>query len=232
MIRARRSDDRGRFDLGWLDTRHTFSFGEYHDPEQMGFRSLRVINEDVIAPGTGFPMHPHRDMEIISYVRRGALEHADSMGNGSVIRAGDFQMMSAGRGVRHSEANPSESEPVHLFQIWIVPRERRAEPRYGELRDVLGSRRNELVLAASPDGAEGSLPIRQDARVYVGRVDAGRSLTFATSEDRGVWVQVAAGEVSVLGESLAAGDGAAITDEERVEIEAQADSELLLFDMG
>lgn len=232
MIRVRRGEDRGRFDLGWLDTQHTFSFGDYYDPEQMGFRSLRVINEDVIGPGTGFPMHPHRDMEIISYVRRGALAHEDSMGNGSVIRAGDFQMMSAGRGVRHSEANPSESEPVHLFQIWITPSERLAEPRYGELRDVFGSRRNELVLAASPDGAAGSLPIRQEARVYVGRVDAGASVTHATSSDRGVWVQVVAGEASILGETLAAGDGAAITEEERVEIEARADSEVLLFDLG
>ncbi len=231
MIRIRKSDERGQADHGWLKTHHTFSFADYYDPAHMGFRSLRVINDDVVAGGGGFPTHPHRDMEIITYVLQGALEHKDSMGNGSVIRPGNVQYMAAGTGVQHSEFNHSPIESVHLLQIWIQPDTRGAKPRYAE-KSFTDAPKGRLTLVASKSGRDGSIAINQDANVYVGKLDAGDSVTQNIGEGRGAWLQVAEGEVALNGQALKEGDGAALTAEKAVELRASQPSQVLLFDLN
>ncbi len=235
MITPRPSGERGHFNFGWLDTFHTFSFGEYHDPRHMGFRALRVINEDRVAPGAGFPTHPHRDMEILTYILEGALEHKDSMGNGSVIRAGEVQYMSAGTGVTHSEYNPSPKEGVHLLQIWILPGEEGARPRYGQRAFPKAERRGRLRLLASPDGREDSLSIRQDAFLHGTLLEPGRSVAHSFAPGRHGWIQVARGALAVGDQKLSAGDGAAISNEGAVEFKAfkaLEAAEVLLFDLA
>ena len=232
MITLRRARDRGHADHGWLDTRHTFSFSDYHDPAHMGFRQLRVINEDRVQPGAGFPSHGHRDMEIISYVLDGALAHKDSLGTGSVIRAGDVQRMTAGTGVVHSEYNHSATEPVHFFQIWIVPAARGLAPGYEQKTFPVEARRGRLRLVASRDGRAGSLTIDQDTDVYAAVLEAGQALSHELLPGRGAWVQVARGDVRLNGQSLAAGDAAAVESEPGVTITAETPAELLLFDLA
>jgi len=232
MITIRRSEDRGHFDHGWLDTRHTFSFAGYMDPAHMGFRTLRVINEDKVDPDRGFGLHPHRDMEIITVVLSGALEHKDSSGGGGVIRPGVVQHMTAGSGVRHSEFNPSDTEPVHLLQIWILPDEAGITPSYEQKEFAEEGRRGRLRLVASKDGRDGSLQIQQDASMYSTLLSAGDEVSHDLAEGRAVWVQVAQGAVSVGGKRLEQGDGAGLEQETAVEIRAQEDSELLLFDLA
>ena len=231
MMRIRKSEDRGHFDHGWLNTYHTFSFADYHDPEHMGFRSLRAINDDTVAGGGGFPIHPHRDMEILTYVLSGALEHRDSMGNGSVIRPGNVQYMSAGSGVRHSEFNHSQNEPVHLLQIWIQPDTRGATPRYAEkpFADAPG---DSLTLIASKAGRDGSIAIHQDANVYVGRLGVNAAVKYPLGAGRGAWVHVAEGDVVVNGQTLRTGDAAALTSEPAIELKATKPSQVLVFDLA
>jgi quercetin 2,3-dioxygenase len=231
MMTIRKSDERGHANHGWLDSHFTFSFAEYHDPRHMGFRSLRVINDDRIAPGGGFGMHPHRDMEIISYVLDGALEHQDSMGNGSVIRPGDFQYLSAGTGVRHSEFNPSEKEETHLLQIWIVPDERGVKPRYGE-KALAKAPTGKLHLVASKSGRDGSITIQQDADLHLARLNPKDSVEHVLNPGRHAWVHVATGEVDVNGQVLKAGDAAALSEETRVKLAAKQPSQVLLFDLN
>lgn len=228
----RRSDERGGGDYGWLKTQHTFSFDQYYDPEWMNFRSLRVINEDWVAPGAGFPMHPHRDMEIITYVLEGALKHEDSMGNGSIIRPGDGQRMSAGTGVRHSEANPSKTGPVHLLQIWIMPDRPGHEPGYEQKEFSAAEKQNKLRLVASPDGSDGSVTIHQDAKLYVSLLSSGKELKHPLASGRSAWLQVARGAVELNGQKLNQGDGAGVRNEPELAIKASADSEVLLFDLA
>lgn len=232
MIRVRRSQDRGHFNHGWLDTYHTFSFADYVDPEHMGFRTLRVINEDRVAGGGGFPMHPHRDMEIITYIISGELQHRDSMGTSSVIRPGEVQRMSAGKGVVHSEFNPSPTVPVHLLQIWILTAARGIAPSYEQKAYPEDERHNRLRLIASPDGAEGSVRIHQDARVYSSLLDAGSATRHEFSTGRHGWVQVVKGDLDVNGQRLSAGDGAALSEEAALSIEAIAPAEFLVFDLA
>jgi quercetin 2,3-dioxygenase len=232
MLTIRKSAERGHFDHGWLNTYHTFSFGDYYDPKQMGFRSLRVINEDRVAPGTGFGMHPHRDMEIVTIVLSGALEHKDSLGNGEVLRPGEFQRMTAGRGIRHSEFNPSATEPVHLYQIWLLPRATGLEPSYEQKPFDPASRAGRWQLVASPDGAEGSLTIQQDARIYLANVAAGKELPLELPPGRHGWLQVLRGEVTIDGTQLAAGDAATLSDLSRATVAATEPAELLLFDLA
>ncbi|MBV8516341.1 MAG: pirin family protein [Acidobacteria bacterium] len=230
MITVRRADERGHFDHGWLNTYHTFSFADYHDPRFMGFRSLRVINEDRVKAGVGFGTHGHRDMEILSYVLEGTLAHRDSMGNGSAIRPGDVQRMSAGTGVLHSEMNPSEDEGVHFLQIWILPERRGLTPGYEEKHFDENARHNTLRLVASPDGRDGSVTIHQNVSVYSTLLDGDASVTHAFAPNRAGWLQVARGEVDVNGTTLRAGDGAAIEDEASVTIVGRG-AEALLFDL-
>lgn len=230
MQALRRSEERGHADHGWLRAKHTFSFSDYYDPEFMGFRSLRVINEDRVAAGKGFATHGHKDMEILTYVIKGSLEHKDSMGNGSVIRPGEVQYMSAGSGVRHSEFNPDDSQELHLLQIWILPNVVGAEPRYGQ-KDFSKERSNRLCLMASPDGAESSIAIRQNAKLYGSVLQAGKSVEHRTSTDRGLWIQVVTGVLEVAGQTLKAGDALKLEGQSRVEILSKLDSELLLFDL-
>lgn len=232
MISVRKSEARGHFDHGWLDTYHTFSFADYHDPRYMGFGPLRVINEDRVEPGQGFGTHGHRNMEIISYVLSGALEHRDSMGNGSVLRRGDVQRMSAGTGVEHSEFNHSQTEPVHFFQIWLLPERRGLAPGYEEKRFEDDDKRGRFRLIASRSGRDGSVVVHQDAEVYAALLAPGDEVAHATERTRKSWVQVASGSVSVNGERLAAGDGAAIAYDDNIVIRANAETELLLFDMA
>jgi redox-sensitive bicupin YhaK (pirin superfamily) len=232
MITRRPAKERGHFDHGWLDTYHSFSFSEYHDPAHMGFRALRVINEDRVDPKAGFPPHSHRDMEIITYVLAGALAHKDSMGNGSVIRPGDVQRMSAGTGVTHSEANASETDPVHLLQIWILPEKRGIIPSYEEKKFSPEEKRGRLRLVASRDAAEGSVTIHQDARVYASVLDPGRTVRHTLDRGRGAWLHLVAGAATVNGTALATGDGAAIQNESALEIQASEPTELLLFDLA
>lgn len=227
----RRSDERGLTKRSWLDSRHTFSFGEYQDPKFVQFRSLRVLNDDHVDPGQGFGRHGHRDAEILSYVVEGQLEHQDSMGNGRIIQAGDLQYMSAGSGVMHSEFNPSDTGLVHFLQIWILPYESGGEPRYAERAMASDTRQNALTLLASGDGRDGSIGIRADAEVYFGRLDAGVSIAHTIAPSRGVWVHVIKGDVEVNGLRLAPGDGAAIEDEDSVNVAASAEAEFLLFDL-
>ena len=232
MIVQRRSGDRGHANHGWLDTYHTFSFASYYDARAMGFRDLRVINEDRVAPGQGFGTHPHRDMEIITYVLSGALEHKDSMGNGEVLRPGEFQHMSAGTGIQHSEFNPSSSEPVHLYQIWILPKSRGIEPTYSQKSFPESERLNRLRLVASPDAAEGSLKIHQEARIYLATLEADRTVEHSFALDRYGWLQVLRGSVRLNDNTLHTGDGASITDERMVTIQGVEPAEIMLFDLA
>ena len=232
MIAIRKSEDRGHFDLGWLDTYHTFSFDQYYDPAHTHFRSLRVINEDRVAPDQGFPTHSHRDMEIITYILSGSLQHRDNMGNGSVIRPGDVQRMTAGTGVAHSEFNPSKTESVHLLQIWILPRARNLPPGYEQKFFSDEERRGRLRLIASPDGQDGSVKINQDARVYAGMPEVNQSVEHRQAEDRHAWIQVTRGTLNLNGVELNQGDGAAVSNEPRLVIVAHDEAELLLFDLA
>lgn len=231
MIRIRRSDARGDAYHGWLHSKHTFSFANYWDPEHMGFRNLRVINEDRVAPGAGFPTHPHRDMEILSIVLDGALEHRDSMGTGSVIRPGDVQRMTAGTGVLHSEFNASRDEPVHFLQIWLQPGARGIAPGYEQRTFPEAERANRLRLLASPEGDDGSLTLHADAKLYGGVLDGGAAVRHALAAGRHAWVQVTRGRVRLGEDVLEAGDGAAVSDLESVEIVGLEPAELWLFDL-
>lgn len=232
MIVIRKSEERGHFDFGWLNTYHTFSFDQYYDPRFMSFRSLRVINEDRVAPARGFPTHGHSDMEIITYVLEGELEHKDSMGTGSVIRPGDVQKMSAGTGVRHSEQNPSRSEAVHLLQIWIMPDTRGIEPDYQQKRFEDEEKRGRLRLVASPDGSLDSITIKQDARVYAALLEPSAEVVHELEPNRHAWVQVARGSIEISGQPLKQGDGAAISEESAIKIVGAEPAEILLFDLA
>jgi redox-sensitive bicupin YhaK (pirin superfamily) len=232
MITIRKGEDRGHFNFGWLDTYHTFSFDQYYDPAHVHFRSLRVINEDRVQPAHGFPTHSHRDMEIITYILSGALEHRDSMGNGSVIRPGDVQRMTAGAGVSHSEFNPSDSEAVHLLQIWILPHSNALSPSYEEKHFSDDERRGRLRLIASNDGREGSVTIHQDALIYASVLDAVKAVNHAMAESRHAWLQVARGTVRLNEMELRQGDGAAIRKEREFTITAHDQAEVLLFDLA
>jgi redox-sensitive bicupin YhaK (pirin superfamily) len=235
MLTIRRAEDRGHADHGWLDTHHTFSFADYYDRRHMGFGPLRVINDDTVAAGGGFPPHGHRDMEIISYVLEGALQHKDSMGNGSVIKPGDVQRMSAGTGVTHSEFNASRSEPVHFLQIWVIPRAPGLPSGYEQKFFSDDDKRGKLKLVASPDGAEGSVKIQQDARMFASLVEKGQSVSHKFAQGRNGWLHVARGSAEVNGQTLKAGDGLAIepeTDgEESIAISSNEGGEVILFDL-
>jgi redox-sensitive bicupin YhaK (pirin superfamily) len=231
MIVVKKSNQRGRTKIDWLDSRHTFSFGDYYDPSAMGFSVLRVINEDRVVGGGGFPTHPHRDMEIVTWVLEGALEHRDSLGSGSVIRPGDAQRMSAGRGIRHSEFNASRHTPVHFLQIWLLPTGAGIDPGYEQRNFPESTRRGQLRLVVSTDGAEGSIVIHQDARMYDGLLKAREGTVHTLAPLRRAYLQVARGNVQANGVSLDAGDGAAVENETRLDLKAKSDSELLLFDL-
>jgi redox-sensitive bicupin YhaK (pirin superfamily) len=232
MIHIRKAAERGHFDHGWLDTWHTFSFGDYFDPDNMGFRALRVINDDRVDPGQGFGMHGHRDMEIVTYVLEGALEHRDSMGNGSVLRPGELQRMSAGTGIRHSEFNPSRTEPVHLYQIWLLPARNGLKPSYEQRGFGEAERQGRLRLVASPDGADGLLTIQQDARLYLSTLGAGQAVSHALPPGRHAWLQVLRGQVALNGQPLTEGDGAAVSAEKELDIRSDDGGEVLLFDLA
>jgi len=232
MIRVRKAGERGHFDHSWLDTYHTFSFGDYYDPAHLGFRSLRVINDDRVQPGQGFGMHGHRDMEIVTYVLEGALQHKDSLGNGSIIRPGDLQHMTAGTGVRHSEFNPSADEAVHLYQIWLLPEREGLTPSYDQRAFSEDERRGRLRLVASPDGSDGSLTIRQDARLYLSSLSTGESVNHELQAGRHAWLQVLRGRVKVNGALLETSDGAAISDERQVTVVGEQGAEVMLFDLA
>ena len=232
MITIRKSGERGHFDHGWLDTYHTFSFDQYYDPAHMHFRSLRVINEDRVGAAHGFPTHSHQDMEIITYILSGALEHRDSMGNGSVIRPGDVQRMTAGTRVSHSEFNPSQTDPCHLLQIWIMPGARNLTPGYEQKFFARDELKGKLRLIASRDAKDGAVTINQDASVYAALLDADQSIDHPLDAHRYAWLQIARGGLEVNGAELRAGDGAAIKKESRLIISAAEDSEFLLFDLA
>jgi len=232
MITVRKAAQRGTTKIDWLDSRHTFSFGDYYDPSWMGFGPLRVINEDFVKPGQGFGMHPHRDMEIITYIVSGALEHRDSLGTGSVIRPGDVQRMTAGTGIRHSEFNPSADDVVHLLQIWIVPEQTNLKPSYEQKAIADDQKRNRLRLIAARVGRDGAVTIRQDADVYAALLDPEVKCAHKLAPNRGAWLQVIRGAVTINRTILSAGDGAAIENEPSLEIQATQPSELMLFDLG
>jgi quercetin 2,3-dioxygenase len=232
MITVRKAADRGSVNLGWLDSKHTFSFGGYHDPDHMGFGKLRVINDDRVEPGQGFGTHPHRDMEIISYVIDGALEHKDSMGNGSVMHANDVQRMTAGSGVTHSEFNHSNDAPVHFLQIWIEPEKNSLPPDYEQKSFATDEKRDQLRLIASRDGRQGSLQVHQDADLYASVLSSGTGLMHTFATGRRGWVQIVNGSVQVNGEALCTGDGAAIEDVTELSLHAQSEAEFLLFDLA
>ncbi len=231
-IQIRRSKERGHFNHGWLDTYHTFSFADYYDPEQMGFRSLRVINEDRVEAGQGFGTHGHRDMEIITYVLEGAVAHKDSMGHEETLRPGELQRMSAGTGVRHSEFNPLPKEPLHLYQIWIEPDQKGHKPEYEQKEFPLAPRQGKFGLLVSPDGREGSLRIHQDAFLYGALLKKNQSTAYELKKSRHAWIQVLRGSIEIRDEILSAGDGAAISDSGELLVSAKEDSELLLFDLN
>lgn len=232
MITVRHAGERGGGNHGWLDTRHTFSFSDYYDPRHMGFRDLRVINEDRVAPGQGFGTHGHRDMEILSYVVAGGLEHRDSMGNGAVIRPHEWQRMSAGTGVRHSEANASKTEPVHFYQIWILPETDGINPGYEQKLFAPEQKRGRLQLVASREGSEGSLSIHQDVKVYNALLASVDEVSYQLGQGRHAWLQVVRGEVTVNEIPLQAGDGAAVSSEDSLNIKASAEAEIILFDLA
>ena len=231
MLTIRQSKQRGHFNHGWLNTYHTFSFDQYYDPRYMGFRSLRVINEDFVAPGRGFPKHGHRDMEIITYILEGALKHEDSMGNGSVIQPGDVQRMTAGTGVRHSEQNASTDELVHLLQIWIIPNADNLDPGYEQKAFTADERRNQLRLIASTNGRDGSISVHQDVSLYASILEPGQNVQHQMDPTRFGWLQVARGSVSINDESVEQGDGVVIVAESELKIAASEPAEILLFDL-
>ena len=232
MIVFRDRMARGQTRTGWLDSRHTFAFGQYQDPAHMGFRSLRVINEDRVIPGAGFPRHGHSDMEIISYVLEGALEHKDSLGNGTVIRPGDVQRMSAGTGILHSEFNPSKVDPVHFLQMWIIPDRAGLPPSYEQKAFPIEERRGRLRLVAGPDNRGSTITVHQDARLFVANLEVNERVVHEIERGRGIWLQLARGIVTVNGTEMREGDGAAVEDEPAIVIEADTDAEFLLFDLG
>ncbi|HKI68127.1 MAG TPA: pirin family protein [Verrucomicrobiae bacterium] len=231
MITIRKAAERGQAQLGWLNTHYTFSFADYHDPSYMGFRTLRVINDDIIAGGGGFGTHPHRDMEIITYVLSGALEHKDSMGNGRIIQPGEVQYMAAGTGVTHSEFNPSPTEPVHLLQMWIFPDRKGAKPTYAE-KSLASAAPGQLYLIASNSGRDNSIPINQDADVLIGKFAAGDKASHPLKPNRHAWLQVAEGGVKLNGTTLNAGDGAAVTGESALNLESTGPAQIVLFDLN
>jgi len=231
MIRIRRSAERGHADHGWLDTYHTFSFADYHDPDFMGFSVLRVLNQDRVAAGQGFPRHGHRDMEIVSYVLEGALEHQDSLGNGSTMRPGEVQLMSAGTGVQHSEFNASRTESLHFLQMWILPAEERTRPRYEQKAFAESERRGRLRLVVSPDGAGGSLTIGQDVRLFAGLLDGAERAQHALAPGRDAWLHVARGKLRLNGEALGPGDGAALQGEQALALEQGEGAEFVLWEL-
>lgn len=228
---VRKRGERGKAEFGWLSSRHTFSFGEYHDPQHMGFGDLRVINEDRVKPARGFGSHPHRDMEIITYVLEGALEHKDSIGTGSVIRPGEVQRMSAGTGIVHSEFNHSPEKEVHFLQIWILPEKNGIEPGYEQKKFEEKNLKNQLHLVASRNGRDGSLTVHQDINLYVSKIEPDIKLKKSFGKDRKIWVQVARGKIALNGHTLEAGDGAAIAEEDNIEITGLEKSEILVFDV-
>ena len=230
MMNIRKANERGHAEHGWLDSYHTFSFANYYDPKWMGYRTLRVINDDLVMPGMGFDTHPHRDMEIITYVLSGQLEHRDSMGNGRVIKPGDVQYMAAGTGVLHSEFNPSKDEAVHLLQIWITPDRKGATPRYAE-KSFANATAGALNLATSKTGRDGSITINQDAELWLAKLNPKQTVTHNLSSNRHAWVHVADGEVVLNGQTLQTGDAAAISDEKKIELTANRPSQVLLFDL-
>lgn len=232
MLTVRKADERGHASWGWLDTHHTFSFADYYDRDHMGFRALRVINDDRVAAGAGFPTHPHRDMEIITYVLDGAVAHRDSMGTGSVIRAGEVQRMSAGTGVTHSEYNESKTAPLHLLQIWLVPERRGLPPSYEQKAFADEERSGKLRLVASPDGTDGSVTVHQDVKLYSTLLTPGQRVEHTLAPGRHAWIQVAKGAVTVNGQLLDTGDGAAISDETTLVLEGEQDANVLLFDLA
>jgi len=232
MITLRPAQSRGHFDFGWLDTHHTFSFGDYFDSEQQQFRSLRVLNEDRVEPGQGFGTHGHRDMEILTWVLSGALEHRDSLGTHGIIRPGEAQVMSAGTGIRHSEFNASATEPVHFLQVWMLPERQGLAPRYNQVAFGEAELRNRLYLIASPDGADGSVQVFQDVKVFVARLDAGCATQAALPSGRAGFLQVASGSVSLNGVAMNAGDGARIEGEPALTVVAGSPAEILLFDLA
>lgn len=231
MLKVRKSSERGHTKIDWLDSRHTFSFGDYYDSSAMGFSVLRVINDDRVIGGGGFPTHAHRDMEIVTWVLEGALEHRDSIGNGSTIRPGDTQRMSAGSGIRHSEFNASKDEPVHLLQIWLLPEKNGIEPGYEQRNFPASTRRGRLKLVVSPDGADGSVTIHQNARLYTGLLSPGEAADHEIGSGRNAFLHVARGSVNVNGIKLGEGNGAALENESAIEVKARSDSEVLLFDL-
>ena len=232
MIQIRKASDRGHANHGWLNTYHTFSFSTYRDPNHMGFRSLRVMNEDWVAAGQGFGTHPHQDMEIVTYVLEGALEHKDSMGNGEVLYPGEFQRMTAGTGITHSEFNPSAGEPVHLYQIWLYPDQKGLTPSYEQKRFPEAGRENQLRLVASRDATDGSLRIHQDACIFLSKLEAGNEVSHPIEPGRHAWLQVLRGAVTLDNHSLTTSDGAAISGEAKVTIRATTDAEIMLFDLA
>ena len=231
MIKLRPSQERGHFQSDWLDSYHSFSFDTYHDPAHMGFRSLRVINQDRVAAGSGFPLHPHRDMEILSFVLSGTLKHQDSLGHEGLIRAGEVQRISAGSGISHSEFNPSETEEVHFLQIWILPETKGLTPSY-EQRGFSGDNQNGLRLIASRDGHNGSAVIHQDVSIFSGQLSAGAEQDYLIQAGRHIWLQLIQGELKVNGHQLAAGDGIALSDETRLQLQGAAQAQYLLFDLN
>jgi quercetin 2,3-dioxygenase len=232
MMTIRHRDERGIAKMGWLNSAHSFSFGHYYDPEHMGFRALRVINEDRVIPGAGFPTHGHRDMEIISYVLEGALEHKDSTGTAAVIKPGEVQRMSAGTGVRHSEYNASKKDPVHFLQIWIIPEKEGIAPGYEQKAFSNEEKSGKLRLVASRDGREGSVTVHQDVNLYASLLKPGDKVAYDLKPGRNAWIQVARGQVKVNGALLKEGDGASLSTEAKIALEGETDSELLLFDLA
>jgi len=232
MITIRKSEERGLTDIGWLKSYHTFSFDTYYDPLYMHFRYLRVLNEDRVKPGQGFATHPHSDMEIITYIVEGELQHKDSMGNGSIIRPGEIQRMTAGRGIKHSEFNPDNMESVHLLQIWILPEEKGLEPGYEQKNYLANLKENNLTLIASRHGRHDSVTIHQDVDLYSGRLGEGKLFDITLKEERFLWIQMIKGELWVAGEKLLAGDACSVRDQTKINVKAKAESEFLVFDLA
>ena len=232
MIKIRKSEERGHADHGWLKAYHSFSFADYYDPEHMGFRTLRVINEDRVAPSQGFGTHPHRDMEIVTYMLGGELEHKDSMGNGSIIKAGEVQYMSAGTGVLHSEFNPSNKQTGHLLQIWILPNQKGLPPLYDQKHYNREQKINQLKLIVSPTGEDDSIKIRQDAKIYASVLEKGKTLKYSLSKNRFAWIQIAKGSIDLNGNKLSAGDAANLSGEAQLTFNSIEEVEFLLFDLG
>lgn len=232
MITIRRANERGHADHGWLNSYHTFSFADYHDPAHMSFRALRVMNEDRVAAGQGFGTHAHRDMEIVSYVLEGELEHQDSMGNGEILRPGEFQRITAGTGITHSEFNPSQDQPTHFYQIWLLPERKGIQPSYEQKRFDATGRQDQLQLVASREGTDGSLLIHQDAKIYLVDLTAGHALTYPIPQGRYAWLQVLKGSLSVNGQVLHESDAVAVSEETQLILQAETRTELMLFDLA